>query len=293
MKHILKHIILPVFAIGLILSSCKKDASISIATDQLNDLAKIVIPGENRPGLITPGVQPEKDYNTFYGPVVQMGEGHVRSWANIGHDDIPMAIGIEFTAGVLNQHHEHNPGQASHDHDVLLPLHHKAKEKMPFDHLTMGFMVAGHPPPGIYSVPHFDFHFYKMPLAERLAIPAYPLAQSAFNNNPPTGFLPILYVKAPAGEAQMGAHWMDVTSPEFNGQPFSHTFVYGSYDGRVNFLEPMASLSFLESGATVHKAIRQPQLFDPSNNYYPTRYNIWKNAANNRHYIALDEMMWR
>ena len=48
-------------------------------------------------------------------------------------------------------------------------------------------------------------------------------------------------------------------------------------DGKVNFLEPMATLAFLSSGATVHKAIRQPQLFDPMNTYYPTRYNIWKN----------------
>jgi hypothetical protein len=108
----------------------------------------------------------------------------------------------------------------------------------------MGFMAAGHPPPGIYSVPHFDFHFYKMPLAERLAIPPYPQAMAAFNNNPLPGYLPTAYVKAPAGEAKMGAHWMDVTSPEFNGQPFTHTFVYGSYDGKVNFLEPMATLAF-------------------------------------------------
>jgi len=86
---------------------------------------------------------------------------------------------------------------------------------------------------------------------------------------------------------------MDVLSPEFNGQPFTHTFIYGSYDGKVNFLEPMATLSFLSGGTTVHKAIRQPQLFDPMNRYYPTRYNIWKNEDNNRHYIAMDQMVWR
>lgn len=233
----------------------------------------------------------EIKYNTFYGPAVQFGEGYVRSWTNITHDDQPLAIGIEFTDGVLHQQHEDDPGTGGHE--ALLTLHPKATALMPFDHLTMGFMAAGHPPPGIYAVPHFDFHFYKMPLPERLAIPAYPAALAAFNNNPPAGYIPPLYAKAPAGEARMGGHWMDVTSPEFNGQPFTHTFVYGSYDGKVNFLEPMVTLAFLESGATVHKAIRQPQFFAPTNTYYPTRYNIWKNAENNRHYLAMDEMVWR
>lgn len=232
-------------------------------------------------------------YNTFYGPTVQFGEGHVRSWVNVTHEDKPLAIGIEFTEGALQQVHDHVGTTGEHGHEALLALHQKAAALMPFDHVTMGFMAAGHPPPGIYSVPHFDFHFYKMPLADRLAIPAYSMAMPAFNNNPPAGYLPPLYVKSPAGEARMGAHWMDVTSPEFNGQPFTHTFVYGSYDGKVNFLEPMATLAFLESGATVHKAIRQPQLFDPANTYYPTRFNIWKNARNKRHYLAMDEMVWR
>ena len=116
---------------------------------------------------------------------------------------------------------------------------------------------------------------------------------TAFNNNPPSGYLPPAYVKSPAGEAQMGAHWMDVLSAEFNGQPFTHTFIYGSYDGKVNFLEPMVTQAFLMEGTKVHKAIRQPQFFDPINTYYPTRYNIWKNGDQNRNYIAMDQMVLR
>ena len=267
--------------------SCQKNNN-EIVNDELTAEGKIVIPRDESAAFRNSEDEP---FNTFYGPAVQFGEGHVRSWANISHDDIPLAIGIEFTNGVLQQEHGHDGDD--HGHEVLLPLHQKAKTLTPFDHLTMGFMAAGHPPPGIYSVPHFDFHFYKMPLEERVAIPSYPQAMTAFNNNPSPGFLPPAYVKAPAGEAQMGAHWMDVLSPEFNGQPFTHTFVYGSYDGKVNFLEPMATLAFLSGGTTVHKAIRQPQLFNPINTYYPARYNIWKNEDNNRHYLAMDQMVLR
>ncbi|MBB1283882.1 hypothetical protein HRH25_05820 [Flavisolibacter sp. BT320] len=272
----------------LLLSACQKNADHS-AKDELSTGEKIVIPGE---GNLNARSSQEEKYNTFYGPAVQFGKGHVRSWVNISHEDKPLAIGMEFTEGVLHQEHSHEGGDA-HGHEVLLQLHQKAKGLMPFDHLTMGYMAEGHPPPGIYSVPHFDFHFYKISLEERLAIPSYPEAMAAFNNNPPAGYIPLAYVKAPAGEARMGAHWMDVLSPEFNGQPFTHTFVYGSYDGKVNFLEPMASIAFIQEGTTVQKAIRQPQLFDPVNTYYPTRYNIWKDEKKDRHYIALDQMVWR
>ena len=267
--------------------SCEKNNN-EIVNDELIAEGKIVIPRDESTAFRNSEDEP---YNTFYGPAVQFGEGHVRSWVNISHDDIPLAIGIEFTNGVLQQEHGHDLDD--HGHEILLPLHQKAKTLTPFDHLTMGFMAAGHPPPGIYSVPHFDFHFYKMSLEERMAIPSFQASPAGFNNNPPAGFLPPAYVKAPAGEAQMGAHWIDVLSPEFNGQPFTHTFVYGSYDGKVNFLEPMATLAFVSGGTTVHKIIRQPQLFDPSNTYYPTRYNIWKDESNDRHYVAMDQMVLR
>ena len=281
--------LIAIMTAGIIFYACQKNNNDSFK-HELMIQEKIVIPADE--SSIARDSH-EDQFNTFYGPAVQFGEGHVRSWANISHDDKPLAIGIEFTEGVLQQQAEHQGSGDNHGHEVLLTLHQKAKALMPFDHLTMGFMGAGHPPPGIYSVPHFDFHFYKMPLEERLAIPSYPQAMSAFNNNPPQGYLPPAYVKAPAGEAQMGAHWMDVLSPEFNGQSFTHTFVYGSYDGKVNFFEPMATLAFLSSGTTVHKAIRQAQLFDPMNTYYPTRYNIWKDQDKNRHYIAMDQMVWR
>ncbi|RPD51969.1 hypothetical protein [Paracnuella aquatica] len=272
----------------LLITACQKDTKDS-GKDDLSATATIVVPNEETSSAR--GQQANK-YNTFYGPTEQFGEGRVRSWVNISHDNKPLAIGMEFTEGVLVQEHSHSSGD-DHGHEVLLKLHQKAKAVMPFDHLTMGFMAEGHPPPGIYTKPHFDFHFYKMPLAERLAIPAYELAKPAFDKNPPAGYLPPAYGKAPAGEARMGAHWMDVLSPEFNGQPFTHTFVYGSYDGEVNFLEPMASLAFLQEGTSVHKPFRQPEKFDPVNTYYPTRYNIWKDPQNGRHYIALDQMVLR
>jgi hypothetical protein len=276
--------------IGIVLYSCKKSETPALK-DVLATQEKIVIPADENSFSRS---SQEDQYNTYYGPAVQMGNGHVRSWANITHDNKALAIGIEFTEGVLQQEHEHIPDAGELGHTLLM-LHQKAKAVMPFDHLTMGFMTTGHPPPGIYSVPHFDFHFYKMRLAERLAIPAFsPGTAAQFNNLPSLQYIPGGYFRSPnEGIIKMGTHWVDLLSPEFSGQPFTHTFIYGSYDGKVTFLEPMVTLATFQSGVTVQKQIRQPQLFDPINTYYPTRYNIWKNENKNRHYVAMDQMVLR
>src|SRR3954447_5500734 len=44
---------------------------------------------------------------------------------------------------------------------------------------------------------------------------------------------------APAeiGRAAMGNHLADPTGPEFNGERFTHTFIYGSWDDEVTFYE--------------------------------------------------------
>ena len=265
----------------LVFVSCKKE---NPENENLDKQGKIQLPAEIEAGENT------GKYNTFYGPAVKMGKGFARSWVNITHDNKPIAIGIEMTKGAL-QHDEHRDDNHNHANAHDIPLHQKAKALTPFDHIGANWSAAGHPPPGIYTVPHFDLHFYMMTMEERLRIPSYPEATAAFDLNPPEGYLPGGYVKSPAGEAKMGAHWMDVTSHEFQGQPFTHTFVFGSYNGKVNFYEPMVTLATLQSGASIQKAIRQPRHFNPQNTYYPTGYSIWKSGE--RHYVALYGMMWR
>jgi len=259
----------------------------------LNDNSRIIMP-DGAGGLAgTDFAQNNSslNYNTFYGPQVQMGNGHSRSWINISHDGTPLAIGIEMTNGALQGLPEDPENFAAST--FILPLHQKAKSLTPFDHIVINWNVHGHEPQHVYDLPHFDFHYYKISLAEQLAIPPYPLAPAAFDNEPPAGYMPSLYLHTAGGVPQMGAHWVDLLSPEFHGQLFTHTFIYGSYNGKVTFEEPMITLATLESGNTIHKDFRQPALFAPDNTYYPTRYNIWKDNTNNRHYVSLDNMVWR
>ena len=36
----------------------------------------------------------------------------------------------------------------------------KVGDRIPFKHQVTNYNPEGHGPPGVYSVPHFDFHFY-------------------------------------------------------------------------------------------------------------------------------------
>jgi hypothetical protein len=273
--------------------SCKK-ADIKSSTPQIesfaaDDNATIVVPAAA--GVADRQRGASEKCNTFYGPQVKMGNGHVRTWVNITHGGKPMAIGVEMTDGALANLPQDPTDFAAAT--FALTLHQKAKAVTPFDHAVIDWNVHGHEPPGIYDQPHFDFHFYKISTATQMAIPPYGVDPSGFDMLLPAGYMPPIYVRIPGGVPQMGAHWFDPSSPEWQGQLFTNTFIYGTYGGHVIFEEPMITLATLQSGNTIQKDIPQPQYYDPTHTYYPTAYSIWQNPANGRHYVSLNNMMWR
>lgn len=277
-------------------TSCsKKDLKSSVAqveNSALTNDATIVMPEAT--GIATTESAHKNSsskYNTFYGPQVQMGNGHARSWINITHDGKPLAIGVEMTDGALD-HLPQNPLNFAAATWVL-PLHQKAQSVTPFDHITINWNIRGHEPEHVYDVPHFDFHFYKISVDAQMSIPPYDVVSAGFDNEPPAGYMPPLYLHTPGGVPQMGAHWVDLLAPELNGGTFTSTFIYGSYNGHVTFEEPMITLTTLQSGNSIHLDFRQPDHFDPAGTNYPTRYNIWQNPTNSHHYVSLDNMVWR
>jgi len=287
-----------VFLFSVAFMSCKKSPDL---TDQNNTVKKdkpfpendnsiIVMPDDGSPGLFQVNGHDDK-YNTFYGSQVQIGSGHMRSWINITHAGRPLAIGIEMTDGAL---HNLPSDPNNHAANYHLSLHQKAHAVTPFDHIMMSWNLQGHAPNPIYGFPHFDMHFYKVSRDEVM----HTTNPAKFIILPPAGYIPPAYLFT-GGVPRMGAHWVDLLSPEFlppsnpGHAAFTHTMTYGSYDGKVTFVEPMITRAFLQSGATVHKWYRQPLYFSPTGTNYPQRYNIWENEHNGRHYISLDQMMMR
>lgn len=254
----------------------------------LTETGKIVIPEMITLAARVAAKADADDYNTFYGPAVQMGNGHLRTWVNITRStDKPVAIGIEFTGKSMD-----NLPQNAMDHmanTYVLPLHQKAKALTAFDHVTVNWEPMGHEPIGIYNVPHFDMHFYKISVADQMMITPVP------GPVPAAGYLPAAYVIQGATVPQMGTHWLNPASPELppSFQPFTHTFIFGSNNGHVHFYEPMITRAFLLSGNSVSKSFPVPTLYTPVNKYYPSVYKIWKEESNSRIYVALTDFSWK
>jgi hypothetical protein len=291
MKHVnqLKFIIFFVVAIAAT-TSCRKEIQQTPAENDATSVAaeEITLPAATGTLGGRENYAVKLACNTYYGPSVQMGKGHIRSWINIAKcNNKPVAMGVEFFKGSL-ENLPTNPMDFPAN-TFILKLHQKAKESTPFDHITVNWEPTGHEPDGIYTVPHFDIHFYKISVDAQMAITGIPGAP------PPAGYLPASYVIPGATVPQMGSHWLDPSSPELPPTlaPFTHTFIYGSDNGKVIFLEPMITRSFLLGGTTVTKAIPQPIHFAPVNTNYPQEYKIWKTWGDGRNYVALTDFAWR
>ena len=87
----------------------------------------------------------------------------------------------------------------------------------PYQFVELNWNPQGHEPPGIYDLPHFDFHFYTISLEKRNTIdPSDPLWAQKANNVPAAEYIPTNYIPAgPPGVApaeiavpRLGVHWM-------------------------------------------------------------------------------------
>lgn len=223
------------------------------------------------------------------GPKVQIGNGTARSFVITTPNGKPQELGIELSAGALQGLPDGEFGA-----DYMIDLPQKAQQLTPFNHIMINWNPYGHPPPGIYTVPHFDFHFYEISVETQMAIPPYTDQTAAmFDNFPPLCYIPEAYVPNPEGVPQMGKHWSDVLSPEFNGGTFTKTFVYGSFDGAVTFYEPMITKAYLESVHYSATDIRQPQFYYPLNKYYPTKYRVYHDTITGSYFVSLNGFEWK
>jgi hypothetical protein len=229
----------------------------------------------------------------FKGPVMQVYQGKAWTWVQIDNSGKPERLAISLTDAALNSvpvgGNEEDGHDHSHEANWTLQFHPKAVVT-PFNHLGMGWNPNGHEPEIFYGKPHFDFHFYMMTPTEVAAIPPYEVDSLKFKNWPAPSYFPLNYFNAGGGVPQMGAHWVDVTSGEFNGQGFTQTFIYGSFDGKVTFYEPMITLEFLKANNNFERAIPQPAKVQKTG-YYPTKLRVLKHDGVTE--IILDEFVYK
>ncbi len=248
-----------------------------------------------------------------YGAAVRVGNGEARSYIEYdraGEKGVPIEIGMSFDAKSLNglpgpTAESRKGGHLGHTmlNEFLLPL--PRRNPTPYRLLALNWNPAGHEPPGVYDIPHFDFHFYVIPLDDRNAIvPSDPLFQTKANRLPSPEFIAPGYLNLPPPPApanavpMMGVHFSDLSSPELqpptspNHATFTRTFIYGSWDGNVIFQEPMITVDYLRTQPDGVFPVAMAQRYSPAG-YYPSAYRVTYDAKKSEYRIGLSNLVWR
>lgn len=220
-------------------------------------------------GLFASGAQAA----TYMGPKVRVGHGSARIVVRTDGSDKLSTIAVMLTAGALKglpSALNKKSADGAWEYPLGMPAH---GPKTGYSEVVIDWNPHGHPPPHIYTVPHFDFHFYTLAPAavERISFsgpndPAVKVSDAAL--------IPPHYRVIPETAVnQMGVHAIDTTAPEFHGQPFTSTFIYGYYKGELIFLEPMVTRAFLLSKPNVTWPVRTPAQYSRPG-YYPASYTV-------------------
>lgn len=238
-----------------------------------------------------------------YGTPSALGNGTVRTYAQV-NGSTPQTVGIVFPKSMLtglptsmtDGHHcydvngdgtvdQHTECVGGHERPLDLPSQLTSLPGMPLKWALVNFNPMGHGPEHIYDTPHFDFHFYTQSKAERDAIRSGPCGLAINCDDYATAikplapqYLPQDYVNNNVAEAAMGNHLIDLNSPEWSSIAFTQTFIYGAYDAKISFLEPMITKAWFEGiAAGVNPSrcwpIKQPQQWQLGG-WYPQEYCI-------------------
>lgn len=261
-----------------------------------------------------------------YGTPQRVGDGTVRTYVVLDQKNggTPLEVGVALSERAM----EGLPApmamsaadmkQGGHMNMNVYLLDLPAQNPTPYRFVQFDWNPAGHEPAGIYDLPHFDFHFYTVPVDVRNSIvptdPQYATKAASF---PAPELRAPFYVDAatPVGVPPaaatvplMGLHWLDVRSPELQKlaghpelyQPFTKTFIYGSWDGQFIFDEPMITRAYIMAKRfATNPAVRDEIIpvptarrYEPAG-FYPNAYRIAYDAQAKEYLIALTQLGWR
>jgi hypothetical protein len=236
-----------------------------------------------------------------YGNAKSLGNGSARVFVTLDEHKKPASIGVAITesamSGLPTTPVPPTPSAAT----LTLDLPKEAKGTG-YDHVMLDWNPNGHEPDHVYTHPHFDFHFYTISEKEQMSImPTSPDFDKRASRVPDAKFAPPGYVAAytlmnaspPAATIpMMGLHWIDGAAHELHGQMFTTTFLWGSYDGKFIFIEPMITKAYIESAKAAPSNELVMPLGAPAKyqhpGYYPASYAVRYDAAAKEYRISLD-----
>jgi len=228
---------------------------------------------------------------TYTGESRDVGNGTVRSWVAVDAKGNPTSMGVTFSeTTLLGLPMTFPKDDIGWEWNLALP---KEAPVSPFDHVGFYFNPKGHIPDGIYNVPHFDIHFFMVPVTARDEITAMDRNLERCFKLPAPEYIPAGYILPPQTEhRRMGVHWIDPGSHEFHGHDFTATLLYGSYNGEMNFIEPMITRAYLETRPTFKAEVAQPAVYAKTG-YYPTQFSVRFDPAKHEYVVALEGLTLR
>jgi hypothetical protein len=255
-----------------------------------------------------------------YGTPQRVGDGTVRTYIVIDQKNggRPLEVGVALSEKALEglpaPVESNDPMANMHMYTLDLP----AKNPTQYEFVQFDWNPKGHEPDSVYTLPHFDFHFYRVPVEVRNSImPSDPQYAQKAASYPAPEYRAPFYLDAataagiPAAAAtvpMMGLHWLDVRSPELQkltGNPagwqqFTKTFIYGTWNGQFIFDEPMITRAHILAKKTAKDPsvvdevvpVSTPAKYSPAG-FYASAYRISWDAQQKEYRIALTQLNWR
>ena len=257
-----------------------------------------------------------------YTEVQKMGNGFAQVYARLGEDGAPLSIGFSFDQGVLeslpaepnnwsrcfdkNKNGRFDArGECNGDYELAfaLPYELTRQSKSAFSWIGFNWNPEGHPPPAPppWAVPHFDFHFYTQSEADVRGIGTGPCAEyincddfKRAQKPVPRKYVHPDHIDVGAAVSEMGNHLIDSKTPELDpgGPPFTHTFIYGAYDGHITFYEPMITHAFLKGRPNLCLSLKSPEAWEVGGSY-PTDYCIRYFDVDGKYTVSLENFVHR
>lgn len=240
-------------------------------------------------------------HDVHEGDVLDVGDGEVTAYASTNPAGKLSSLGVHVDGAAMAAFGD----EAAHGH-LHFPAETAGGDDLDLHQFTfMGFHYnpEGHPPPGIYDVPHFDFHFY---MIEHDVVEEIEMGPALYSI--PEAQIPEDYIRpplvdtdddgepdAPLVEEEMGEHLLDATAPELQeGGEFTHTNIYGAYDpdgdgiGRLTFVEPMITVDFFDGlDEELVVEMKTPDEYFAADDY-PTAY-VLEPDGDGGVYVSIDD----
>lgn len=251
----------------------------------------------------------------------KVGNGWARTYVALDAGGAPLALGVSLDKAALdglptapnatsrcfdkNKNGTMEADECIGDYQFLftLPQGEAAKAVAPFKWVTLNWNPHGHMPPAPppWSEPHFDFHFY---VSDRETVKAMRPGSCGelidcedfkkATKPIPAKYIHPDHIDVQAAVPDMGNHLIDKKAPELakGGPKFTRTFIFGGYDGRVIFYEPMITREYLASNPNACAPIKQPQAWEVAGSY-PTKYCVRYLERVGRYTVSLEGFVER